>query len=265
MVVDDEIAQLYAVPPDEFVAARNALAKRLKGAGDREAAASVAALRRPPVSAWALNEVARREPDRVSAMLGAAAVLSAALAGDGSTDVRTAQRDFRARSDDLAAAAGRVVSDAGRGQTEAIQRQIQATVGAAAVDASVADELRAARLASDHEAFGFTPGADAVAPSRTPRAKAARAPAPAREKAPAPAPAADDELARERRRRDKARQARLAELDRGVERLRRRAERLATAAEKAELEAAARRSEADDASRDVDAAVEARRAAERDG
>ena len=57
---------LYALPLDEFVAARNDLAKALKKEGDREGAAEVAALRKPTLVAWAVNQLAhtrRREVD----------------------------------------------------------------------------------------------------------------------------------------------------------------------------------------------------------
>ena len=52
--------------PAEFVAARNALAKKLKADGHRDEAAAVAALRRPTVPDWALNSVALQEPDVVA-------------------------------------------------------------------------------------------------------------------------------------------------------------------------------------------------------
>ena len=41
-----ERADLYVLPPEEFTAARNALAKELKAAGDKDGAAEVSKLRR---------------------------------------------------------------------------------------------------------------------------------------------------------------------------------------------------------------------------
>src|SRR4051812_17139068 len=57
-----DIDELYTVDPSEFVARRNALAKELRAAGDRDAAAEVSKLRRPTVVAAALNQLARRNP-----------------------------------------------------------------------------------------------------------------------------------------------------------------------------------------------------------
>jgi hypothetical protein len=53
--VEAETDGLYQLPLAEFVAARNALAARLKTGGDQEGAAQVRALARPNVSAWAAN------------------------------------------------------------------------------------------------------------------------------------------------------------------------------------------------------------------
>ena len=50
--LDAEIDQLYQLPPDQFTAARNALAKT---AGDK--AAMVKALEKPSVAAWAVNQL----------------------------------------------------------------------------------------------------------------------------------------------------------------------------------------------------------------
>lgn len=63
------IDELYASAPDEFTAERNAAAKRLDAEGDREAAAKVKALRKPTQIAWVLNQLARRHPDDVEALV----------------------------------------------------------------------------------------------------------------------------------------------------------------------------------------------------
>src|SRR3954465_10282043 len=62
---------LFGVDPAEFVAQRDQLARELKAAGEKDEAAAVKALRRPTVSIWALNQVARRDPDAGDALLSA--------------------------------------------------------------------------------------------------------------------------------------------------------------------------------------------------
>ena len=59
----DEIAHLDGLPPEEFVAARNAAAKACRQNGRRDDAAAIAALRKPSVIESAVNRTARRDPE----------------------------------------------------------------------------------------------------------------------------------------------------------------------------------------------------------
>ena len=68
----DPVDDLFVVPPEEFVAARNALAKQLRAGGERERAAEVAALRRPSVPDWALNVVAHGQAGELEPFFEAA-------------------------------------------------------------------------------------------------------------------------------------------------------------------------------------------------
>jgi hypothetical protein len=70
---------LYGLDLADFVAARNALAARLKAAGDADTAASVKALRKPPTSAWALNVLAREQPELIEQVLDAANAVVASI------------------------------------------------------------------------------------------------------------------------------------------------------------------------------------------
>ena len=71
--LDAQIDGLYQLPLDEFTAARNALAKE-SGA----AAAEIRALQKPPVAAWAINQVYWRGRPAFHALTAAAAALGAA-------------------------------------------------------------------------------------------------------------------------------------------------------------------------------------------
>ena len=51
----DAVRELFTLPPEEFVAARDRLAAELKEAGKADEAAEVKRLRRPSVVAWAVN------------------------------------------------------------------------------------------------------------------------------------------------------------------------------------------------------------------
>src|SRR5258707_9601508 len=60
MSLDEVVAELLAGPLDEFTSRRNAKAKEMKAAGQRDVAAEVDTVKKPPVSVWAVNQLARR-------------------------------------------------------------------------------------------------------------------------------------------------------------------------------------------------------------
>src|SRR5207248_2900099 len=108
-----EIDDLYGLPLEDFTAARNALAARLKRDGEGEAAASVKALRKPSVPAAVLNQLARREPELVAALLDAGKQLRAAqqralAGGRGADELRRATAAEREAVRELAGAARRL-------------------------------------------------------------------------------------------------------------------------------------------------------------
>ena len=88
--LDAEIDRLYQLPLEEFTAARNALAK---GAGAE--AARIRALSKPPIAAWAVNQLYWKNPDIWSAVVAAGENAQkahrAVLAGR-SADVRAASK-----------------------------------------------------------------------------------------------------------------------------------------------------------------------------
>lgn len=169
---------LYAVDLGDFVAERKALAARLTADGDRAAAAAVKSMRKPPRSAWALNVLARAEPDVVAHALDAAGRVAASIAAGGD-ELRTAQRDYTGAVTATVDAAARRTGLSG----DALLEQMRSTVLAAGADpeGEVASNLRAGTLATDAPAPGFSfAGMDLAAdlaptaPRRTPRAATRR-------------------------------------------------------------------------------------------
>lgn len=172
------IDDLFALPASKFVAAREALGRELRKAGRHEVAASVHALRRPTVVAWAVNQVARTYPDRIAALAAAgAAVQDAQLqAADGvHTDLRAASRRRRALLDELTeAAAG--LTDNPSGQRAAIE----ATLDRASIDAELQPVLLAGRLSKELPPAGRFELGDPMAEAPA-RPTPTRAPKPARD------------------------------------------------------------------------------------
>ncbi|MDC0675284.1 hypothetical protein [Nannocystis radixulma] len=65
------LAALYGLPLAEFTTARDELAAKLRAAGDSAGATRVKSLRKPSTAVWAINQLARREPGRIAALLKA--------------------------------------------------------------------------------------------------------------------------------------------------------------------------------------------------
>lgn len=74
---DPDVQALFREPPERFIAARDALV-RTRRASDDPSAASIKALRKPTVPAWALDQLTVRDPASVDALIEAGAELRAA-------------------------------------------------------------------------------------------------------------------------------------------------------------------------------------------
>jgi hypothetical protein len=155
---------LFAVEPDQFVAARNALVKALKQT-DKARAAEVAAWKRPSATVWALNSVARRQPDVVAALFASAEDLKDAMAAGDATAMRDAQRRERSCLEDVVRAATAVLAESGQARGAVNDQRLRTTLQTAVVDDDAGEQLRTGRLDRDLDAPGFGFGlGDAPAP-----------------------------------------------------------------------------------------------------
>ena len=164
---------LYAAPLEGFVAARRAVAAELKARGDVAGAQTVAAAAKPTRTAWALNQVARRHPERVRAMLEARDEAAAAQAGAKADELRDATREYRAHVADLVREVRGVLDAAGAQASAAQLRHVSETIQAAsAADSDMRAQLAEGRLVKDVE-LDDPFGGFAAAPS-LPHAKPAK-------------------------------------------------------------------------------------------
>ena len=162
-MADDDLPpgadELYGVPFEDFVSERAALAKRLRGEGDREAAKRVTALRKPSVTAWTVNQLVRTRAKDVAAFTTAAEGLRAAqtalLEGRGSpAELRQARGAERDAVDALVKVA-RGLFPGGREPGASTLERVAATLHAAASDDAVREEVLSGRLLAEHEPSGF--------------------------------------------------------------------------------------------------------------
>jgi DNA repair exonuclease SbcCD ATPase subunit len=174
----DPEVELYGLPLEDFTPARDAAAKELRKAGDRETAARVAKLPKPTPAAWAANQVAREQPELIEALLEAGAGLreaqDAAVAGHGSGGLREATLAQRSAVDAVMAAAT-ALKPAGRPLSRPMADRLRTTLQAAAGDEALRDALSNGRLVNEAQAGGAWPFALEPAPARRPAAEAAPA------------------------------------------------------------------------------------------
>jgi predicted nucleic acid-binding Zn-ribbon protein len=176
----DPLDHLYELPLAEFTPARDALAKELKAAGEKEAAAAVKALRKPSAAAWAVNAAAREEPGALQALLDAGEALHRAqerlLAGKADrSELKAATDAERAAVSGMVAAALAAAREAGQPLSPSIESRVRETLHAATLDETVRAALAAGRLERETEVAGFA-GALAALPARAPAPRPARAP-----------------------------------------------------------------------------------------
>ena len=221
--LESELDDLFARPLDEFTGARNELAKRLRKAGQEEAAARVQGLKKPSVPVWAVNQLARRHGDEVQALVEAGAQLrkaqGEAFRGGSRDAVRDATAAERQAARTLTRRAHELLSDEGRPVTRAATDRIGSLLRAASVDPEAAALLAGGRLTEELESSGF--GAVAgIAPAR-----------PARARGPTKA---EEDAERKRREQERKRlEAQVGRRRRALEEAQAKAERAEEAAEKA--------------------------------
>jgi hypothetical protein len=208
-MAEDPIDRLYGLPLEEFVAARDALAKERRAAGDKVGAAEVKGLAKPTRAAWAVNRLSRSHAEEVRALVEAGEALASAqeqlLGGAEPAVLRQAADAARALVDALAAQAP---------ADGATRDKVRATLHAATVDAEVRAAVAAGRVLKERAASGFG-GLDALvaaapaSPPASPKGKAAK-----KAKAEAtPAPPSGPDPREVRRRRDALRRANEAEAE----------------------------------------------------
>jgi hypothetical protein len=166
---DERVARLYGLPLEQFTPERNALAAELRAEGDQEGAAAVKALRKPTAPAWAVNQLARAEPDLVDALLGAGGELRQAhrqaASGRGAEQLRAAAEAERAAVEALMA---RAPAALGKPLTPALTDAIRNSLHAASSDDEARERVRTGTLTNPLRPIGLgpLPAAAAAPPPR---------------------------------------------------------------------------------------------------
>jgi len=215
---DEIVDELYGAPAGEFIASRDARAKELRKS-DRAVADAVKKLRKPSVSAAAVNQLVRGAPDDLEALLAAGEALRQAQLGGGDRDaVRSAAHDEREAVETLVKSAGKL--------SPSTLEEVRDTLHAAASDDEARELVRRGVLTEARRPVGFAGLAPSPSASAAPKSsnKGPKKKAPARK---------DEEAARRAREAEAERRRAAKERVKAARAALREAEKEAVAAEKA--------------------------------
>lgn len=151
ITLNDIAAELYVVPPGEFIAAR---AARAEEAQDADLAKQVRALRKPLLAAWVVNLFTREHADELGEALELAEQLQEAQKDLDAQTLSTLSRQRRALVHGLARKAGELAADSGERVTQSTLDAVEQTLNAAMFDVEAAAAVATGRLIRPLEAAG---------------------------------------------------------------------------------------------------------------
>ena len=151
MVADE----LYALPPVDFVSARDDRASEATAEGDRSLAAAIRKLRRPTVSAWLANLLVRERSDQVTELLELGDAMRQAQTKLDGDDLRRMSATRRQLMSALVDAAREIAHEHGDLVNESVVREIESTLDAALADSTAAEALRSGSLTKALRYAGF--------------------------------------------------------------------------------------------------------------
>src|SRR5262249_25608804 len=146
--------ELYMLPPEQFVAARDEAVKQAKATGNRRLAAEIGKLRRPTVAAWVVNQLAHQRPEMVGEPLALGEALRSAQRNPRGDQLGELSQQRRAMVSALAREAVGLARREYRRDNLPVA-EIEATLMAALADPDVAATVRSGRLIKTVEYTGF--------------------------------------------------------------------------------------------------------------
>jgi hypothetical protein len=147
--LDASLDALYAAPFDAFVALRAELMRGLRAGGDPAGARSLAAAAKPTRTAWALNQVTRRAPAAMGAIVDAWKTASNAPLRREGVDLVDAARRYREAVAEVVREARSALEPDGVSLSPSQARRMAATLQALVRDETTRAELLRGRLTRD--------------------------------------------------------------------------------------------------------------------
>ncbi|MDT0276446.1 hypothetical protein [Blastococcus goldschmidtiae] len=126
--------ELYGLPPDEFIAARDVRRKEARADGERELAEAIGRLRKPSTAAWVVNTLVRREPDELRQLVALGTELRGAQRELEGEQLKELTRQRRGVVTALTRQARSLAHELGRPVSDSVAAQVQDTLRAAVAD-----------------------------------------------------------------------------------------------------------------------------------
>jgi hypothetical protein len=153
--LSDVADELYGIDPATFVARRTELVKQARSSGDKALATQIGALRRPTVSAWYLNLLARSGAPELDALIDLGATMREAQSRLDMAGVASLTPERQQRESEVLRRLHSLLSSRGITPSPAAWDEVSGTLSAVAADASAADAVRSGCLARALEYAGF--------------------------------------------------------------------------------------------------------------
>jgi hypothetical protein len=162
--LEDVTAELLTQPLEQFTSYRNARAKQLKASGQADLASQLSTLKRPSVSLWAANQVARSDAAVLRNLRQSAQALAKAQAAAGAgranaaQELRRASEDFQQKLDAVSNAAAAALRQGQHPAGDETLRRVREIFRTAALKGGEPwDQLQEGGLASEPQ-----PGEDVL-------------------------------------------------------------------------------------------------------
>jgi hypothetical protein len=166
---------LYGLPLPQFIPERTALVKALRNDKRRDEATAVAAMRKPSVAAWAVNQLVRTQSASLRALFKAgddlAKAQSHAASGKPAADeLRAATHSQRDAIGELLEAAQGLLSSDGHPLTASTLERVSETLRAASIDSASREQVKHGCLHQELEFAGLGIGElSALTPESSPK------------------------------------------------------------------------------------------------
>jgi hypothetical protein len=145
---DDVADELYAVPPEDFIALRTARQDEAKDDGDKALAKQIGALPKPSAAAWAANLLVRDRRAEIEGLVELGGLLREAqetLAGD---ELKALNRQRAQLLSALTRQASALAREHGRPISSSVAGQVEETLRAAMTEPEAGEALLSGRLTS---------------------------------------------------------------------------------------------------------------------